>query len=142
MNLIKEIKKEVNELDLTPRALRKGSATLGITLVIVGVLLQSFTSYQTTGILVAAFGAFFTLVAVVSPLKTIDVYKIWMTFAFTLGWFVSKIIFTIIFYLVVAPVGMVAKLFGKEFLDLNFNKKKDSYWIKKQNHKIDYEKMH
>ncbi len=142
MSLIKEIKKEVNELDLSPRALRKGSATLGITLVLAGVLLQSFTSYQTTGILVAAFGAFLTLVAFTAPSKTVDIYKVWMTFAFTLGWFVSKIIFTIIFYLVVAPVGVVAKLFGKEFLDLDFRKKKDSYWIKKQNHTIDYEKMH
>jgi hypothetical protein len=28
-------------------------------------------------------------------------------------------------------MGILARLFGKEFMDLNMKKKKDSYWIKK-----------
>lgn len=143
MSLIKDVKKEVKELDLTPRALRRGSATLGITLFLVGFLLHHYSTYTLTALALQVFGVFLALVAFFAPLKTVDVYKAWMTFALILGWFVSKIVFTLIFYVVVAPVGFVAKLFGKEFLDLNFKKKRDSYWVKKpDNHRINYEKMH
>ncbi len=143
MSLIKDVKKEVKELELTPRALRRGSATLGIALFLAGMLLHHFTSYELTALALEVFGVFLTVVAFVAPVKTIDIYKAWMTFALVLGWFVSKIVFTLIFFLVVAPIGFLAKIFGKEFLDLNFKKKRDSYWVKKPaDHRINYEKMH
>lgn len=143
MSLIKDVKKEVKELELTPRTLRRGSATLGIALFLVGMMLHHFTSYELTALALEVFGVFLAFVAFIAPMKTIDIYKAWMTFALLLGWFVSKIVFTLIFYVVVAPIGLVAKLFGKEFLDLNFKKKRDSYWVKKPDgHHINYEKMH
>jgi hypothetical protein len=142
MSLIKDIKKEVNELDLSPMALHKGGVTLGLAIVIAGVLLYFFSSYKMTGIYTGVIGIVLILVSFFAPVKIKGVYKIWMTFALILGWFVSKIIFTIIFYLVVTPIGFIAKLVGKEFLDLNFSKKVDSYWVRKSDRKIDYEKMH
>lgn len=142
MSLIKDIKKEVQELDLSPMALHKGGVTLGAAIFVVGLLLYLLSSYKMTGIYTGATGIVLILVSFAIPKQIKGIYKVWMTFALILGWFVSKIIFTIIFYLIVAPIGFIAKLVGKEFLDLKFSKKADSYWIKKPDHKIDYEKMH
>lgn len=142
MSLIKDIKKEVQELDLSPMALHKGGVTLGLVILIAGLLLYFVSLYKMTGIYTGAVGIVLILVSFFAPGQIKGIYKIWMTFALILGWFVSKIIFTIIFYLVVAPIGLVAKLVGKEFLDLKFSKKAASYWIKKPERKIDYEKMH
>lgn len=142
MSLIKDVKQEVKELDLSARVLRRGSATLGLACFAVGILIHHYTSYELTGLALQVFGVFLTLVAFLAPLKTIDIYKAWMTIALILGWFVSKIVFTVIFYLVITPVGFVAKLFRKEFLDLNFNKKRDSYWVQKTDRPVKYEKMH
>lgn len=142
MSLIKDIKNEVDELDLTEASLKKGGATLGITLVVIATTMFYLTSYKTSAIYLNIVGTAFTFLALLVPKVIKSAYKVWMTLSLILGWFVSKIIFTIIFYLVVTPIGFTAKLFGKEFLDLKFSKKATSYWIQKPDRKIDYEKMH
>jgi polyferredoxin len=142
MSLINDVKKEVNELDLSEKALKKGGGTLGITVIVIATILYYFTSYTLTGIYLNVVGTVFTFFSFLAPNAIKATYKVWMIFALTLGWFVSKIVFTIIFYAVITPIGFVAKLVGKEFLDINFTKKRESYWIKKSSSKPDYEKMH
>lgn len=47
--------------------------------------------------------------------------------------FMAKIILIVLFYLVVTPIGLLAKLFGKDFLKLKFSENsEDSYWISKK----------
>ena len=57
--------------------------------------------------------------------------KIWFRFGLLLGKVVSPIIMSIIFFLVVTPIGLLMRLFGKDVLNLKLNKKKSSYWIEK-----------
>lgn len=41
------------------------------------------------------------------------------------------------------PIGLVARLLGKEFLDIEMKKERESYWIKRDmGKKTDYEKMY
>jgi hypothetical protein len=71
------------------------------------------------------------------------VYKVWMGLAFTLGWLMSRILLTILFYFVITPIGLLAKLVGKDFLDINYKLKRESYWIiRPDNKKADYTKMY
>lgn len=52
---------------------------------------------------------------------------IWLEFSHLLGTVVSKIVLTIIFFLVVMPVGVIRKLLGYDTLKLKqFKKSKDS----------------
>ena len=54
--------------------------------------------------------------------------KIWFKFGFLLGKIISPIIMSIIFFLVVTPIGFTMRLLGKDLLNLKNNKNK-SYWI-------------
>ena len=56
--------------------------------------------------------------------------KLWFKFGIFLGKIVSPIIMGIIFFLVVTPIGLLMRLFGKEVLNLKYNKSQ-SYWIEK-----------
>jgi len=56
--------------------------------------------------------------------------KIWFKFGLFLGKIVSPLVMSIIFFLVVTPVGIFMKLLGKDLINLRFNNKK-TYWIKK-----------
>ena len=56
--------------------------------------------------------------------------KIWFKFGILLGKIISPLIMGIIFFLVVTPIGLIIKLFGKDVLNLKYNKNK-SYWIEK-----------
>ena len=57
--------------------------------------------------------------------------KLWFKFGILLGKIVSPIIMGIIFFLVVTPIGLLMRLFGKDVLNLKLNKKESTYWIEK-----------
>ena len=56
--------------------------------------------------------------------------KLWFKFGIFLGKIISPIIMGIIFFLVVTPIGLTMRIFGKDVLNLRYNKNK-SYWIEK-----------
>ena len=56
---------------------------------------------------------------------------LWFKFGVFLGKIVSPIIMGIIFFLVVTPIGLLMRLFGKDVLHLKLKKKKSTYWIEK-----------
>ena len=57
--------------------------------------------------------------------------KLWFRFGLFLGKIISPIIMAVIFFLVVTPIGLLMRLFGKDVLNLKLNKKINSYWIEK-----------
>ena len=57
--------------------------------------------------------------------------KIWYRFGILLGKLISPIAMFIIFFLIVTPIGLLMRIFGKDILGLKFNKNK-TYWIKKE----------
>ena len=56
--------------------------------------------------------------------------KIWFKFGIFLGKIISPLIMGIIFFLVVTPIGLIMRIFGKDLLNLKYNKNQ-SYWIEK-----------
>ena len=57
--------------------------------------------------------------------------KLWFKFGIFLGKIISPLIMGIIFFFVVTPVGLIMRLFGKDVLNLKYNKNQ-SYWIEKK----------
>jgi hypothetical protein len=53
---------------------------------------------------------------------------VWMKLAFILGYIMTRIILTIVFYLAVTPVGLLRQLFSKDPLDMKIDKDAASYW--------------
>ena len=56
--------------------------------------------------------------------------KLWFKFGIFLGKIISPLIMGIIFFLVVTPIGLIMRLFGKDVLNLKYNKSQ-SYRIEK-----------
>ena len=57
--------------------------------------------------------------------------KLWFKFGIFLGGIIAPIIMGIIFFLVVTPVGFIMKILGKDLLRKKIDKKRHSYWIKR-----------
>ena len=57
---------------------------------------------------------------------------LWFKFGIILGAIVSPIVMGIIFFLVVTPIGLVLSIMGKDVLNKKYNKKKETYWIKRE----------
>ena len=56
--------------------------------------------------------------------------KAWMAFGHVLGWINARIILGIVFFLVVLPIGLVMRLFGKDLLHVH-TPKSANYWIQR-----------
>lgn len=55
-------------------------------------------------------------------------YKAWMSLAMVLGFMMSTLILSLIFYLVITPVGFLMRLTGHDPLVKSFRKGGTSYW--------------
>tara|TARA_Y100000590_G_scaffold248809_1_gene279566 strand:+ start:3106 stop:3495 length:390 start_codon:yes stop_codon:yes gene_type:complete len=64
--------------------------------------------------------------------------KIWNRFGLLLSYIVTPIIITIIYYVIVVPIGLALQLFSKNYLDIKKDSKKYSYWISKTDEKFSF----
>ena len=132
---IKNIKSEKSDL-------RKFGVTIGIILLIIaGVLFwKEKESFQ----IVLTFGGALCILGIAIPLILKPIYWVWMIFAAILGWIMTRIILSLLFYIIITPIGLTLRFFGKQFLELRWEKSKESYWNFRTNEhlkKENYEKQ-
>ena len=142
MSWISDVRSELRQLRRTPKALRKFAYLVGALLLIIGGD-GVYKHWNVPEIaLLFTIAALLLTCGAIRPQLLSRVYGAWMGIAFALGWIVSRAILIILFYLVITPVGLLARLFGKRFIDVNFPGTKDSYWIPRTaGKKMEYEKM-
>lgn len=68
--------------------------------------------------------------ALIYPKGLARPYKLWIAFGHMLGWINARLILGIVFFVVVMPIGLVMRLFGKDFLKMRPNPA-GSYWIQR-----------
>ena len=64
-------------------------------------------------------------------------YRGWMKFAAGAAWFNTRVILTLMLYLVMMPVGLLLLLLGKRPLPLKFDRDAETYWIKRERKEYD-----
>ena len=57
--------------------------------------------------------------------------KLWFKFGIILGAIVAPVIMSIIFFLVITPIGLIMKIMGKDLLNKKYDRIKKTYWIKR-----------
>lgn len=62
-------------------------------------------------------------------LKTL--YSYWMKFAHALGWVNTRIILSIVYFLIFTPLALIFRLIGKDPMERRFEAA-DSYWVKRE----------
>ena len=60
---------------------------------------------------------------------------LWFKFGKLLGSIVAPIVMGIVFFLVITPIGLIMKTFGKDLLNKRYNNKSKSYWINREKSK-------
>ena len=82
---------------------------------------ESYQILLTMGVVLCGLG-------VVMPVILNPIYWIWMIIATILGWFMTRVILSLLYYGTMIPISLVSRLFGKQFLELKWNKKDSTYW--------------
>ena len=76
-----------------------------------------------------AVAAAFLLVALAVPSILAPLNRLWLRFGLLLHRIVSPLVLGIMFFLVITPMGLVMRAFGKDLLRLRFDRAAASYWI-------------
>lgn len=143
MSWISDVQEEVKGLDTSEKRLRQFGITVGAVFLAIALWMFLKEYPPLFQYLLGVTGTLLMTIGLSYPLVLKGIYKIWMGVAFAIGWIVSRILLVIIFYLVLTPIGLTARLFGKDFLDIRVKKVQDSHWIKRDREKaVNYEKMY
>ena len=57
--------------------------------------------------------------------------NIWIRFGELLGLIIAPIVMLFVYVVTIIPTGIIMRLLGKDLLNLKYNNKASSYWIKK-----------
>ena len=74
-------------------------------------------------------GLLLALGGLVAPRALKIVYIAWMSLALTMGLVISTLILTLFYFLVVTPLSLTGRLFGKDFLSDKLDPNAKSYWM-------------
>jgi hypothetical protein len=109
---------------------RKELRTFGLTFAIILAAAGGIMIWKDNGLYLFAFGAalFFVILAIFRPSPLKPLQKAWMALAAVLGFVMSRLILILLFYLILTPVSLIPRLFGKRFLDLKPDPNLPSYW--------------
>lgn len=68
---------------------------------------------------------------ILSPLN-----KLWIKFGEILGMVIAPLVMALVYFIVLTPVSLIVRIFGKDLLGLKFSKKKESYWINRKKKRL------
>ena len=136
LEVIKNIKSENSDL-------RKLGIITGVILWIIAWFLfwkgnESFQLFLIIGTILFALG-----IAIPAFLKPI--YWVWIIFTTIIGIFMTHMILHLLFYVILTPLGLFPRLFGRQFLELKWKHSQQSYWnMKRQGafNKKNYERQY
>jgi hypothetical protein len=120
------INEEYQKLDRSSRALRRFGLTVGLVFLLLGCVL--LWRHRGAGWPLISIGTILTAAAGLAPATLKYIHGTWMIFSLALGWIVTRILLTIAFFLVLTPVGLLQRLFGKQALDVALKPDAVSYW--------------
>jgi hypothetical protein len=140
--IVSELIQDIKGIDTSPKKIRD----FGITFFVIFAVIGGVFLYKgrPSGYGAIGLGLLFLFAGLWAKSSLKGLFKIWMGFAAVLGFFMSRIILCILFYLVVTPVGLITRLLGKDLLNQRWDQEAESYWIKKEKKPFDkkqYEKL-
>lgn len=136
------LKDEIQYIDKSDKAVKKTGLTVGIVLIIISMLL--WYSGKTSFVYFSIIGGLFVILAIIATPVLRPFHRLWMMLALLMGFVMSRVILTLLFYIVLTPIGLLAKAVGKKFMPLGFDKSVPTYWEKREitaKQKIDYERQ-
>ena len=73
----------------------------------------------------------FLILGVINSKLLSPLNKAWIKFGEILGLIIAPIVMGIVYFVILTPVSLIVRLFGKDLLGLKFLKGKETYWIKR-----------
>lgn len=136
------LKDELKYIDQSDEAVKKTGISVGMVMILLSLPLWYLD--KTSFIYFSIIGGLFVILAFIAIPILRPFHKLWMMLALAMGFVMSRVILTVLYYLILTPIGILAKLVGKKFMPLRFDKSATTYWEKRENTtklQIDYDRQ-
>jgi hypothetical protein len=110
--------------------LRKFGLTVGGALLVFGAI-RSYFHLENFAVMLLGLGSVLSVFGLVFPTALGPVEKGWMRLAHVLAYINTRIILTVLFYLVFTPIGIIARLV-KDPLNRKLHDGSMTYWIRRE----------
>ena len=124
---------ELKNIKLANKDFKSFGFIIGIILSLFGLFL--FYKQIDYFIYFVSVGSTFLTLGLIAPKILKPIYVVWMTLAVVIGWIMTRLILSVLFYSVITGIAILTRIIGKDFLNLKI-KNKESYW---NNRDSDYE---
>lgn len=129
---------EIRGLDTGVGKLRAFGLSVGAILIGIALLVLWRRDWTPDGlpIWLGAPGIGLVLFGLILPSVLKPIYRVWMGVAFVLGFVMTHVILTIVFYVMITPIGLVMRVFGRDPLNRSIETSSASYWTDKEYHDV------
>jgi len=79
------------------------------------------------------FGAVSLITGIFVPRVLGPVFRVFTKVAHAIGWFNTRVILILVYYLLLTPISFLKRLFGEDALNRRIDRGIRSYWIKREN---------
>lgn len=114
-----------------PEKTRRFGIGLSVALVIIGTV-QLLKQWPVVSLCFFAAACSAFLLALRAPGVLRPLQWLLTRIARAIGWFNTRLLLGIMFYLIFAPLGLVMRVLGKDPLEKGMNEGLESYWIKRE----------
>jgi carbamoyltransferase len=111
---------------LSKPKLRRFGLTIGLAFLVLGAILQF--RHRAAGRPFTSLATLLLLFSAVAPGLLRFIYGPWMRIADFLGAISSRVLLSVVFFLVVTPIGLIQRVLGKRPVDLRFRTGDATYW--------------
>lgn len=136
MGLITDVKHETAQLDANRAALRKFGLSVGAVFLLLGWVAWRKQWAEPLLYGFAGAGGLLVLFGAIAPAKLRAVYLAWMTMSLAIGWCVSRVLLTILFYAAIVPVAIMGRIFRLPFTGLRSPRRSQTYWIQRPEREV------
>ncbi len=101
-------------------------------IVFLALALWPLTKTQSLNYYFLSISFVFLLLGLINSSLLSPLNKIWIKFGEILGLVIAPIVMAIVYFVILTPVSLIVRVFGKDLLGLKFINKSKTYWIKRK----------
>ena len=131
--------------EFTPREIRIWAIVMTTVLTVVGGVQYLIWGHERAALIFWILATAFLLPGLLFPAALKPVYRLWLKFAAALAWFNTRLILTLAFSLVFAPIGLILRLLRADLIKERWDPDASSYWVDRPDKPFDrsnYEKQY
>jgi hypothetical protein len=132
MKMLDALASDFRALDTSRRQLRRFGLVVGAVLILIAIAWRGDWAFGSGTRVLAGVGALLAVLGLAVPAALRPVYRVWMGLALVLGHVMTRVLLTLVFFLLVTPIGIVRRALGGDPIRRPPSPEEPSYWIRRE----------